>query len=352
MSTEFGLGRWLPLTAIPVMLLALFGGIIIDATAINISNIQSMKANSLEQEQKLTTWGECRQAHISGRYLFLQGQYNDALPVLEEGALCSDNPWAWFDLGQTQYALGDHSGAIESWQRTPEGYNQAVRLAAAATQDGNEQTALAAWEFAAEVNPAEQMPYIQMSRLVASSNPERVRPLLEQAIRANPNAPEAYIELGSYLAEMGDLEEAQVHFEQALALDPANISLLITLAENTAGLGDTPAAISYWQEVALRNERRRASAYYHIGDLALNDNNLSSALAFFKQAVEINPENPQFLQGLAQTYFEMGCKQEAIVVYQDLLSEAGSDQIREEAQLKLADLAVMTNETVPCPDGP
>jgi tetratricopeptide (TPR) repeat protein len=177
-----------------------------------------------------------------------------------------------------------------------------------------------------------------------------VEELLRQAVGADPNSPLAYIELGKHLAAQGEREEAQLLYGQALGLDPSDVSLLVMLAENAAVLGDTPGAIDYWQEVALRNERRRGVAYYQIGNLAFADGNLSSALAFFKRAVEIEPENGRFLLGLAGAYVEVGCRREAIAVYQSVLETAEAAALLEEAQLKLAELAVVNDELSPCLD--
>lgn len=350
MNIGVGPGRPALLAAIPLLLLLVLGGaFLIDLTALNLANIRTMKAAGLQIETRLTAWGNCRQAHITGRNLLIQGQYEAALPLLQEGAACTDNPWAWYDLGRTQYALGDLDAAAESWQHTPEGYHQAVRLAQIAAEEGDHQTILGAWQFASEVNPAEQGPYIQLARLAAESEPEQVEPLLGRAIEANPNAPAAFIELGRYYLQIGRPAQAQAILEHALTLAPTDVSLLIMLAENAAVLGDTPAAIAYWQEVALRSERRRGLAYYQIGTLALDDNNLSSALAFFRRAVEIESENGQFLLGLAAAYFELGCRQEATDAYQDVVAVAESEAVVAEAQQRLADLAVMTSEIVPCP---
>lgn len=345
------IGRRLPLLFGPLLLLFFLAGHLVDTIGINISNIQTMKSKSIQPGTRLTAGGRCRQAHVAGRNLMLQGQFNEALPLLEEGALCSGNPWAWYDLGQSQYALGDLEGAAASWQHSEAGYNKAVRLAVTAAEEGDVQAAQAAWQFAADVDPNEQGPYIQLARLAAASDPEGVEPLLQQAIEANPNAPEAYIELGRYKQGSGDTAAAQQLFEQAHVLAPTDISLLVALAENAAVLGDIPAAIEYWQEVALRNERRRPMAYYRIGELALNDNNFSSALAFFKRAAEIEPENVQVLLGLARSYFALGCRSEATEAYQDVLAVAENEASSQEAQSRLADLAVMTTETIPCPDG-
>jgi tetratricopeptide (TPR) repeat protein len=355
MAAVIRTGKWLPLLiGSGLIMAALFSGFLVDIMAVNIANIQTMKAKSVQSGTVLTAWGGCRQAQVNGRNLLLQREYDQSLPLLQEGAICSGDPWSWFNLGQAQYALGDLDGAAESWQHTQEGYNQAVRLAGIAARDGDEAAVQAAWQFAAVVNPAEQTPYIQLARLAIESEPEQVEPLLQKAVEANPNGPAAYIELGNYYQQRGDRVEAQAQFEQALALDPTNVSLLMTMADNAVALGNIPAAINLWQEVALRSERRRALTYYNIGDLALSDKNLSSALAFFQRAVEIEPENARYLLGLAESYFELGCNQEATNAYQDVIRTAKSGPIREEAQLKLADLAAMAGtvtETIPCPDG-
>ncbi len=339
-----------------LLLLILFGGFLIDTIGLNLASVQSVKAEyglaayPSEVDARLTVWGDCRQSVLIGRAYLLQGQYELALEPLQVGAQCGDDPWAWFYLGQAEYSSGDLEGAARSWQQTPEGFEQAVRLAQAAVQSGDSEAVLAAWQFAAEVDPHKQGPYIQLARLAVTTEPELVEVYLRRAIETEPDAPLAYIELGKYLVQAGEAVEAQLLFEQALALDPSDVSLLVRLAENAAVLGDTSGAISYWQAVALRNERRRGLANYQIGVLAFEDNNYSSALAFFKRAVEIEPENGRFLVGLAGAYVEVGCRQEAIAAYQAVLETAEDASVLEEAQLNLAELAVENDELVPCQD--
>jgi tetratricopeptide (TPR) repeat protein len=336
-----------------ILFLALFGGYLIDIMRLNLANIRTLQNRSIQPVPALTAWGGCRQAQVNGRNLLLQGRYDQSLHLLQEAAGCANDHWAWFYLGQAQYVLGDLTAAAQSWRQTPEGYNQAARLAQnAATQAaGDEEAAMEAWRFAAQVGPAEQTPYIQMARLVVESNPAQHQALLQEAIAADPNNPAAYIELGSYYRQAGNPAEAQPYLVQAHELDPANISLLVTLAENTAELGDIPGAINYWQEVALRNERRRALAYGRIGSLALNDANYTSALAFFLRAAEIEPENPEHTLGLARAYFELGCKAEATNAYQHVLETSLPEAAVLEAQEKLAELAVMPPPVAPCPNG-
>jgi tetratricopeptide (TPR) repeat protein len=341
--------QWLYVPAGLLLFLGLFGGYFIDTFMVNLANIETMREQRVEMGSAVTSWGDCRQAHINGRNLLLQGQYSQSLPLLERGAACSDDPWVWFDLGQAQYALGDLDSAAESWKHTPEGYVQAVRQANLVAQEGDEAAQRAAWQFAAQVAPEEHAPYIQMARLVAASDPEQYQSLLQQAVQVNPNDPAAFIELGNYFKELGNVADAQPYYEQAHTLDPTNIPILINLAQNATILGDTPAAIDYWQEVALRNERRRGLAFYSIGELAYDDNNLSSALAFFRRAVDIEPESTQFMLGLANTYFQIGCQDEARVTYQEILSMTPSEEIQAESQQKLSELAVITTESVFCP---
>jgi tetratricopeptide (TPR) repeat protein len=226
-------------------------------------------------------------------------------------------------------------------------------LARTAVEGGDEETILAAWNFAAEIGPNEQEPFIQLARLAETSEPENFEPLLRQAIEADPDAPAAYIVLGNYLVNQNNLVDAQMLFEQALALGPPDeISLLMTMAQNSELLGDTAAAIEYWQTVAIRNERRRGMAYYQIGRLAFEDGNFSSALAFFKRANEIEPENNQFLLGLAGAYAKLGCRQVALDLYQTVLDTAKAAPVRDEAQAQLAELAVLHDEVTPCSDAP
>jgi tetratricopeptide (TPR) repeat protein len=349
------LSPWLLPVVGGFLLMGLVGGFVVDAIGLNLTAVQNMNEQTgmigdTEESTMLTDWGRCRQKHQIGREYMLADQYELALQPLAEAAACSNDRWTWFDLGAVQYALGDLEGAANSWQHTPEGYNQAVILAASMAEQDDLNALIAAWQFAADVNPNEQTPYIRLARLRATTEPEQVEPLLRQAIEANPNAPLAYIELGNYLLNNEALMDAQKQFEFALALDPSNIPLLESMAKNATELGAVSEAIGYWQEVALRNERRQGQAYYQIGNLAFADNNFSSALAFYKLAVEIEPENGLFLLGLAGVYVEAGCRQQAVTTYQKVLETAKAEAVLMEAELKLAELAVENNEIDPCPE--
>jgi tetratricopeptide (TPR) repeat protein len=175
---------------------------------------------------------------------------------------------------------------------------------------------------------------------------------LQQAIEADPMAVPAYVELGRYYVQTGKPAEAQALYEQALPLDEGNISLLTLLAENAVLLGDAPSAINYWQEIALRDAGRRANAYFQIGSLALKDKNLPSALAFYRQALEIEPENRSFMLGLADTYWEMGCRQVAKRLYEEIVLLATNAAVRNSAQARLDERAGMRIDKTPCVENP
>ncbi|MCI0395257.1 MAG: hypothetical protein L0332_06190 [Chloroflexi bacterium] len=319
----------------------------------NVVAVQTLKsagATSVTDPPVPQGWEGCRTAHATGRYYLLHGEAARAMPTLEKGVTCGGDRWAWFDLGWAQYLTGDLENAAHSWAMAG-AYDHAANLARQIAQEGDVEKTVAAWEFAAAVDPEAQAPYVEMARLFLVSDPARAEALLQQAIEVNPNEILAYLELaGFYVTQQQDLEQAHVYYQMALTQAPENIVVLTRLAENAVRLGRTAEAIEHWQQIAALSEERRALAYYTIGNLTLADNNVASALEFFRQAVVIEPANSQYLRGLAQAYVAAGCQEQARATYQRLLGLELTPELWAQIEAELGELASAQQvEGVNCP---
>lgn len=96
----------------------------------------------------------------------------------------------WLHLGNTLRNLGDTSGAISSFET-------ALRLAPNSSESAN-----------------------NLGMMLTRSDPQRAYGLYQTALTHDPRNASAHNNLGNLLARKGDLKQAIIHYEQALAIDP------------------------------------------------------------------------------------------------------------------------------------
>jgi tetratricopeptide (TPR) repeat protein len=198
-------------------------------------------------------WGDCLTAHAYGRDLLFQARYAEALPYLEKGVQCEDERWAWFDLGRAQFELDRWPEAGLSWQRA-NAYRHALGLADRITKQGDPEEALRAWEMAAIAGPNETGPYIRMVRLLEKTDPERAEQLLQTAVGANPGSAVLLKELSAFYQQQRVDWNLAIHYAgQAAAMAPGNASFQADLAAVYAGAGCVAEAISHYQQALALN---------------------------------------------------------------------------------------------------
>src|SRR5271167_1050390 len=140
------------------------------------------------------------------------GNEADYLPVLADAL-----------LGQRKFAdlidsvqPADRNPALESKVRT------ALGIAAAGLRDRAKAETLL--NEAIKLDPSAARPKIQLARLLTGTKPAEADKLIDEAIAANPRSAEALQVKGEMLSNRGDQEGAMRLFDQALKIDPNNIS--------------------------------------------------------------------------------------------------------------------------------
>ncbi len=285
----------------------------------------------------LTAWGECQQAHQTGRALLLDGDFEMALPYLHTAVTCDADRWTWFDLGRAQYALGQDEAAAQSWQKA-DAYGYAARLATHAGQREDWAEAQRAWETAVLIDPQQGQAYVQLGRLLQENDPAQAQQFYEQAVAVNADFAPAYYALANlHLRQFQSPERALPYFEQAHRLAPQNIEYLVVLARQMGGV-DPAQAMAYWQELADLAERQRPLAYYEMGNLMTRQGEAATAVNYQQMAVELRPENAEFWQGLAQAYEAAGCPAEAREAYEQVITLQPDSQPARNAEERLAEL--------------
>ena len=120
---------------------------------------------------------------------------------------------------------------------------------------------------------------------------------LSEALLLNPNDADAHNDLARALQQLGDREQAMVHFRTAIRLKPDyalahyNMSLLLT------DLGDFDEALRELQ-TARRLLPDRAEILFKLGVLLSNRGLYSEACADFTEAVRLKPDFEEALQYL------------------------------------------------------
>lgn len=127
------------------------------------------------------------------------------------------------------------------------------------------------------------------------------------AIRLDPKHKDAYRGLGDVYVEQGHTAEAKETYMFASRLDPSDDAILVALSELAEEEGDTGKAVEYLQRAILLNDNL-SSRFARLGDLLTELRQYPTALEAVKQAVDLEPQNPKYLDMLASTAILTGDK--------------------------------------------
>lgn len=125
-----------------------------------------------------------------------------------------------------------------------------------------------------------------------AGNPLETELNLKLAIQANPLDAQAHFLLGCVLAWKGELDQAAVGFERALALDPGH-----------------------------------AAAHYNLGTLLLRRGETLSACRLLEKAVLLRPQDARSCNNLGKAYFLAGLPELAVAAYDEALRRDPSDAV-------------------------
>jgi tetratricopeptide (TPR) repeat protein len=138
--------------------------------------------------------------------------------------------------------------------------------------------------------------------------------LYEIANEPNPDLPELHKIVGTILNERNKPEEAAVHFRKALTLKPSDAQLHYELGVTLGRQGKFDEAVEQFNE-ALRIKPDSAQTHSNLGYALLNQDKLDQALVHLTHAVELDPNSEKSQYYLAVALSEKGELTEAVVHY-------------------------------------
>jgi Flp pilus assembly protein TadD len=145
----------------------------------------------------------------------------------------------------------------------------------------------------------------------------------ERATELDPKMPEAYLNLGILLLEKKEYAAAVAPLGKAVELLPAQSRPRSLLAVAQERSGDQEAAARSFEGV-LHLDPNDLAANRYLGEIDLRRSKPAEAEARFRHALELQPNAPELLQGLAQS-LEAQHKPEAADAFRKYLSVVPGD---------------------------
>ena len=168
---------------------------------------------------------------------------------------------------------------------------------------------------------------------------DEARAEYERATALDPKMPEAYLNLGILLLNKREYAAAVAPLSKAVELLPAQSRPRSLLAVAQDRSGDQEAAARSFESV-LHLDPNDLTANHYLGDLDLRGGKPAEAETRFRRALELRPDAPETLQGLAQS-LEAQNKPEAADAYRKYLAVMPGDS---DARAHLIHLLVNADE--------
>jgi tetratricopeptide (TPR) repeat protein len=142
-----------------------------------------------------------------------------------------------------------------------------------------------------------------------------------QAIKAAPGQPGPHDSLGWVLFSLGEFEEAADEFARAMELDPGWADPYIGMAYIHLSNGNSQAAEQHFQTALnlASDPYFIAQAYYGLGSLAHQKDDLESAIAYYEQAVREDWQLAIAHMDMAIAYYAMADYARAIEHAKDII---------------------------------
>jgi len=137
------------------------------------------------------------------------------------------------------------------------------------------------------------------------------------AVKVDAKNIDAYRGLAEVYCSQDQVDEAKQTLEFILYLDPGDDQSMMKLGDMYAEEGKIEEALSYYQQAVLINEIY-ASRFAKIAELLFKLEQFEAAYEAIGQAVELEPNNPKYLDKLLEISIIVGTKESALRVFDRL----------------------------------
>jgi len=128
----------------------------------------------------------------------------------------------------------------------------------------------------------------------------------------------AHNDLGNALLQKGSVDEAIVHYQKALQIDPDYVDACYNLGNALLQKGAVDEAIAHYQK-ALQINPDYAKACNNLGNVLVQKGSVNEAIIHFQKALQIKPDFAEAHDNLGNALLRKGKVDEAIVHFQKAL---------------------------------
>jgi tetratricopeptide (TPR) repeat protein len=261
---------------------------------VHLNNLD--KAYELARKARELSGNDASVGDTLGWVLYKRGDYQQALPILQESAQkADDNPVIQFHLGMTAYMMGQADLA-----------RAAFKKAASAPKDFPDK------------DESKRRLVLLESGTTGSQALSVVQ--LEEMTKQQPNDVIAQMRLGEAYQKQGGADKAAAAFEQAVKVNPKLTAAITKLAQLNAGpLQNKEKALAYAKkarELAPADPQVAAIA----GKVAYQGGNFTWSYSLLQEGVRQRQNDPSILYNLAWAAYSLGKVNEARDAMQKVLT--------------------------------
>ncbi|MGA2506808.1 MAG: tetratricopeptide repeat protein [Chitinispirillaceae bacterium] len=253
--------------------------------------------------------------------------------------------------GQELLQRGAYSQAVTAFKqvlaREPDFFEAQFNLGFAYLQWGNNAQAVVELKKALKLQPKNSEAWSNLA--IAYDNLNRSNDAMEalaQAVNCNPENMTARMNLAAMYANANHMQQAIAQYRQITAMDSANNDALSNLAKCLVAAGTLTEAKEVLKKV-IAAEPGKGEPHSELGDIYWKkENDVDKAMAEYRTAISLEPNNPQFYQDLAMALEHKGQKQEAIETWKKAVTYI-DDALNKEKILDRIDRLEKSTVTTP-----
>lgn len=156
-----------------------------------------------------------------------------------------------------------------------------------------------------------------------------------------------YLELADTYTRFDMREDAQNAYERLVRIEPRNPNYILSLGEFYYQQGEVEKAKRTWQKI-LDSHLEPYESYTLLGDTYAEHGMVEQGIDYYRNAVELAPDDLEVRQGLALNYVRARRWEEAVEIWQEVLDQADSAELRAQARGRIISIheqrGVLTQE--------
>ncbi len=157
---------------------------------------------------------------------------------------------------------------------------------------------------------------------IANARYTEAEELIQKRMQSSPGDINLLDQLAELYQQQGEHPKAIELYRRAIKQDPSNTSLRRKLGDLYAEVGNTAQAVSEWEKIVV-GETSQVDRHQRLGAIYLSHKMYPEAIAAYRQAIRLKPQDGYLYTQLAAAYKIQGQNEKAAEVYIDALQNVG-----------------------------